>query len=390
VIHHFPLFHYRTVFLFVTLVLASCGGGGSSTPSPDTTAPVVTPPADVSVEATGPQTTVTIGTATATDAVGVVSLVNNAPATFPLGTTVVTWTATDAAGNAGTATQSVTINDTTPPTLTLPNMTVEGTSDSGAVVSYTLLTATDIVDPSPSVICTPPSGSTFVLGSASVNCTATDAEGNSSSDSFTVTVEDTTAPTIITFSPPDQESDVEKNASVSVTFSEAMNAATIDSNFQVKESGGGDVPGTIQPSGNTYTFIPDSYLLSNTTYDVTITTGVNDLAGNGLTVQEVWSFTTGSSMALTISWEPNRETAVNTTDGGYKVYYDTNPIADIPDPAVTEVDVPYVSGPTAPTSTSLKLLSGPTYYFRVVAYSALNPPGGSTSALSAEYSFDVP
>ena len=45
---------------------------------------------------------------TATDDCGVVSLTNNAPAKFPLGTTVVTWTAKDAAGNTTTSTQQVT------------------------------------------------------------------------------------------------------------------------------------------------------------------------------------------------------------------------------------------------------------------------------------------
>ena len=74
----------------------------------DTTGPVVTPPADVTAEATGALTTVSIGTATATDLVdGVPSLSNDAPVTFPVGTTIVTWTATDAAGNTGTATQNI-------------------------------------------------------------------------------------------------------------------------------------------------------------------------------------------------------------------------------------------------------------------------------------------
>ena len=36
-------------------------------------------------------------------------MTNDAPETFPVGTTTVTWTATDVAGNVGTATQTVTI-----------------------------------------------------------------------------------------------------------------------------------------------------------------------------------------------------------------------------------------------------------------------------------------
>jgi len=54
------------------------------------------------------QATVSIGTATATDNVdGVVAVTNNAPATFPIGVTTVTYTSTDLAGNTATATQNI-------------------------------------------------------------------------------------------------------------------------------------------------------------------------------------------------------------------------------------------------------------------------------------------
>ena len=52
------------------------------------------------------------------DCAGTPALTNNAPAIFPVGTTVVTWTATDASGNATQATQSVSVTDTVPPTVT--------------------------------------------------------------------------------------------------------------------------------------------------------------------------------------------------------------------------------------------------------------------------------
>ncbi|TCK64033.1 putative secreted protein (Por secretion system target), partial [Winogradskyella wandonensis] len=66
-------------------------------------------------EATG----VTLGTPTTADNCGVATVTNDAPATFPLGTTTVTWTVTDNAGLTATATQSVTVNDTTAPVITL-------------------------------------------------------------------------------------------------------------------------------------------------------------------------------------------------------------------------------------------------------------------------------
>ena len=95
---------------------------------------------------------------------------------------------------------------------------------------------------------------------------------------------------------------------------------------------------------------------------------------------------------ITLSWNANRETAVNTAGGGYKVYYSTTSGFDITDAGVSVIDVPFVAPPTAPTSVSVDLLSG-RYYFRVVAYSALTAPwgsGGSTSMPSAQSSVLVP
>ena len=78
--------------------------------------------------------------------------------------------------------------DTTPPTLHLPDdLSVVAFDLSGATATYTV-TATDNVDPSPSVSCSPPSGSTFPIGISDVDCVATDASGNSATGSFAVTV----------------------------------------------------------------------------------------------------------------------------------------------------------------------------------------------------------
>jgi hypothetical protein len=95
---------------------------------------------------------------------------------------------------------------------------------------------------------------------------------------------------------------------------------------------------------------------------------------------------------VTLTWNPNRETSVNTTGGGYKVYYSTNSGFNILDAGVSVVNVPFVAPPSAPTTTNLQLASG-NYYFRVVAYSALNPPGGnsgSTSTPSNQIALTVP
>jgi len=78
--------------------------------------------------------------------------------------------------------------DVTAPILSLPgNMVVTATSLLGAIVRFNV-SATDNVDPSPTVRCTPPSGSIFRIGVTTVTCTATDAAGNVGSGSFLVTV----------------------------------------------------------------------------------------------------------------------------------------------------------------------------------------------------------
>jgi hypothetical protein len=100
--------------------------------------------------------------------------------------TTLTCTATS---DGGTASRSVTIQrDVTPPVLGLPGpTTVNASQPAGAVVTYTA-TAADNVDPSPSLICAPASGTLLPIGQTTVLCQAANAAGLSSSGSFTVTV----------------------------------------------------------------------------------------------------------------------------------------------------------------------------------------------------------
>jgi hypothetical protein len=77
--------------------------------------------------------------------------------------------------------------DTTPPAITCPaNITLACNLDPLVPVFFSAI-ATDNCDSSPTVTCSPPSGSGFAVGTTTVNCMATDASGNQSSCSFTVT-----------------------------------------------------------------------------------------------------------------------------------------------------------------------------------------------------------
>jgi hypothetical protein len=117
---------------------------------------------------------------------------------FALGTTTVTCTATDAHSNTDTCSFTVTVVDTQPPTIICPANQIRSNSPNqcGAVVTYPAPTVTDNT-PGSSFVCSPAAGSFFPIGTTMVTCVATDSGGNHSNCSFTVTVNDTQAPTII-------------------------------------------------------------------------------------------------------------------------------------------------------------------------------------------------
>jgi len=169
----------------------------------DNTVPIVTPPGPVTLY-TGPNATAcsvtvsnldgTFGTGSATDncpGVGAVSR-SGVPSggIFPVGNTTLTYSATDAHGNTGSATQVVTVIDNTQPVISCPaNITIEPTCPTGAIATYSTPTATDNCGVQ-SVVRTagPASGSLFPIGTTTVTHVATDIYGNTSSCSFTVTV----------------------------------------------------------------------------------------------------------------------------------------------------------------------------------------------------------
>ena len=104
----------------------------------DQVAPEATAPADVTVntnnfcDATG----VNLGTPEATDNCTIASIANDAPASFPIGTTVVTWTITDATGNFTTVTQNVTVTDTEAPVVVLQSAAVQLDANGFGVLSF--------------------------------------------------------------------------------------------------------------------------------------------------------------------------------------------------------------------------------------------------------------
>ena len=111
---------------------------------------------------------------------------------------------------------------------------------------------------------------------------------------------DVTAPTVTGTNPTNGDTNVPVSSAITATFSEAMDASTINtSTFTVS----GGVTGTVSYNAGTKTatFTPSSNLVYNTTYAATITTGVKDSAGNAIAVNYPWSFTTIQQYTLTVT-----------------------------------------------------------------------------------------
>ena len=117
------------------------------------------------------------------------------PRVFPLGTTTVIATALNARGYDSCSFR-VTVRDVQPPAITCPaNITLPNApGQCGAIVTFSV-TATDNCG-SPTVTAQPASGTFFQVGTTTVTARATDANGNTSSCSFTVRINDVEPPVI--------------------------------------------------------------------------------------------------------------------------------------------------------------------------------------------------
>jgi hypothetical protein len=163
--------------------------------------PSITAPAAIVVNAdqnSCDATNVVLGDALASDNCALASITNDAPAAFPKGTTVVTWTATDIHNNVSTATQNVTVEDHQNPTISAP-ATVNQTADNGKCYA----TITSLGTPTIADNCTgatvsndAPANGQYAVGSTTVTWTVTDASNNSTTATQVVTVSDDQAPSI--------------------------------------------------------------------------------------------------------------------------------------------------------------------------------------------------
>ncbi len=164
---------------------------GFSDPAIQPTAKLeIAAPADITREASAQNTAVELGQPSVDGANGNVDVEHDAPDDgFPVGQSVVTWTAIDSASNSDSDTQTVRITDTTPPVLTVPADIVANAigADALTVVNVGMAEASDMADPAPQIANNAP-GQGFPVGISSVTWTATDANGNRSEGVQTVTI----------------------------------------------------------------------------------------------------------------------------------------------------------------------------------------------------------
>jgi ketosteroid isomerase-like protein len=107
-------------------------------------------------------------------------------------------------------------------------------------------------------------------------------------------------PTVLSTVPLNGAVAVAQTTTVTATFSEPMQASTINATtFTLTGPGTTAVNGTVSYAGSTATFTPAAALATGTLYTATITTGAADPTGNALAANYVWTFTTAGAPSVT-------------------------------------------------------------------------------------------
>lgn len=143
-----------------------------------------------------------------------------------------------------------------------------------------------------------PYGNGLSNGSHTITAVLTRTDGGTDIYSATFTVgtapppPDTTPPVVNGVSPANGATGVATTATPAVTFSEPVNA---NGGVTLAVDGGAAVNATATASGNTVTLTPSAPLVTGTTYRVSVSTAVQDLAGNPLAAASSTTFTTATA-----------------------------------------------------------------------------------------------
>ncbi|MBI3447292.1 MAG: choice-of-anchor D domain-containing protein [Acidobacteria bacterium] len=181
----------------------------------DTTLPVLTCPGSITAECAAQGGSPVGLTVQAQDSCGRGLVVHNdrtaagadASGTFPLGTTVVAFTATDASGNLASCSVPVSVRDTASPAITCPTPVTAECAGPAGTLAIVVAAASDgcggpvTVTNDRTARGTIASGA-YPLGTTSVTFIASDASGNAAQCTVPVVVRDTTPPTLAVSSTP--------------------------------------------------------------------------------------------------------------------------------------------------------------------------------------------
>jgi hypothetical protein len=218
----------------------------------DTVPPVLTLPMNITAEATGPAGAAITYNAAAIDAIDgplAPACLPVSGSAFPLGLTPVNCTVADRSGNMTQGSFTVTVQDTTPPVLTLQlDETVEATGPAGRMITFQA-SAVDLVSGAVLVDCTPASGSLFPVGTTTVACSATDLAMNTASGSFNITVVETAPTTPALEAPTDAAVLYDGNLQLEWTASKPIRGATVSYTLTITPPSG--APITMDAAVNT-------------------------------------------------------------------------------------------------------------------------------------------
>jgi hypothetical protein len=210
----------------------------------DSTAPALLMPPNVTLECPANPSTYNTGIATAVDGCSTATVTfSDVTITNCGGTKVIqrTWTARDLCGNITNAIQTITVRDSTPPTLTLPaNITLECPANTN-VLNTGSATAQDGCG---NVTVTFSDSVSNICGGAKLISRiwrATDACGNTTTGTQRITVQDTTAPTIV--APPNLTMECPGTTTTNVTgvptVTDGCSATTVSFSDSVSNNCGG-------------------------------------------------------------------------------------------------------------------------------------------------------
>ncbi|MFD6078115.1 HYR domain-containing protein [Streptomyces hydrogenans] len=131
---------------------------------------------------------------------------------------------------------SITVNDVSAPVVTLDDRLARAGDDAGTTITYTA-TAEDAKDGPLTPSCTPASGSRFPVGSTTVTCTATDAAGNTGTDTAVFRVLPPLTPPPGTDPPPPVPPSADVAVSVSLSPARAYTGRPVTARYTLTNAG---------------------------------------------------------------------------------------------------------------------------------------------------------